>query len=29
MDKLITFLLVVCAAITLWAVVTPNHLFIS
>ncbi len=29
MDKLITFLLVVTAAITLWAVLTPNHLFIG
>ena len=29
MDKLITLLLVVTAAITLWAVVTPNHLFIG
>ncbi len=29
MDKLITLLLVVCAAITLWAVLTPNHLFIA
>jgi hypothetical protein len=29
MDKLITLLMVVSAAITLWAVLTPNHLFIS
>ncbi len=29
MDKLITLLLVVSAAVTLWAVLTPNHLFIS
>ncbi len=29
MDKLITLLLVVSAAITLWAVLTPNHLFIA
>ena len=29
MDKIITLLLVVCAAITLWAVLTPNHLFIA
>jgi len=29
MDKIITLLLVVSAAITLWAVLTPNHLFIS
>ena len=29
MDKLITLLMVVTAVITLWAVVTPNHLFIS
>jgi hypothetical protein len=29
MDKLITLLMVVAAAITLWAVVTPNHLYIS
>ena len=29
MDKLITLLTVIAAAITLWAVLTPNHLFIS
>ena len=29
MDKLITWLMVASAAITLWAVVTPNHLYIS
>jgi len=29
MDKLITLLLVVSAAITLWAVITPNHLFVA
>jgi len=29
MDKLITWLMVATAIITLWAVVTPNHLFIS
>ncbi len=29
MDKLITLLLVVSAAVTLWAVLTPNHLYIS
>jgi len=29
MDKLITLLMVVSAAITLWAVLTPNHLYIS
>jgi len=29
MGKLITLLLVVSAAITLWAVLTPNHLFIA
>jgi len=29
MDKLITLLTVVAAAITAWAVLTPNHLFIS
>jgi len=29
MDKLITLLMVVAAAITFWAVVTPNHLYIS
>ncbi len=29
MDKLITLLLVITAAITAWAVLTPNHLYIS
>ena len=29
MDKIITLLLVVAAAITAWAVLTPNHLYIS
>ena len=29
MDKLIALLMVVTAVITLWAVVTPNHLFIG
>jgi hypothetical protein len=29
MDKLITVALIVSAAITLWAVVTPNHLYIG
>ncbi len=29
MDKLITVLLVVMAAVTAWAVLTPNHLFIG
>jgi len=29
MDKLITLLMVVAAAITAWAVLTPNHLYIS
>jgi hypothetical protein len=29
MDKLITLLMVVTAAITAWAVLTPNHLFIG
>jgi hypothetical protein len=29
MDKLITLLMVVTAAITLWAVITPNHLFVG
>jgi len=29
MDKLITLLLVVSAAITAWSVLTPNHLFVG
>ncbi len=29
MDKLITFLMVAAAAVTAWAVLTPNHLYIS
>jgi hypothetical protein len=29
MNKLITLLLVIAAAITAWSVLTPNHLFIS
>ncbi len=29
MDKLITLLLVILAAITAWSVLTPNHLYIS
>jgi len=29
MDKLITLLLVISAAITAWSVLTPNHLFIG
>lgn len=29
MDKLITITLVICAAITLWAVLTPNHLYVG
>lgn len=29
MDKLITLALVASALVTLWAVLTPNHLFIG
>ncbi|MDQ1298359.1 MAG: hypothetical protein QG558_898 [Campylobacterota bacterium] len=29
MDKLITIALIISAAITVWAVVTPNHLFVG
>jgi len=29
MDKLITLLLVISAAITAWAVLTPNHLYVG
>jgi len=29
MDKLITITLVISAAITIWSVVTPNHLFVG
>lgn len=29
MDKLITVTLVIAAVITLWAVLTPNHLYIG
>jgi hypothetical protein len=29
MDKILAWGLVVTAAITLWAVVTPNHLYIG
>ncbi len=29
MDKLITVALVISAAVTLWAVVTPNHLYVG
>ncbi len=29
MDKIITLGLVILAAITFWAVVTPNHLFVG
>lgn len=29
MNKLITLLLVVLAAITAWSVLTPNHLFVG
>jgi hypothetical protein len=29
MDKVITWTLVICAIITLWAVITPNHLYVG
>jgi hypothetical protein len=29
MDKLITVTLIVAAAVTLWSVFTPNHLYIG
>lgn len=29
MDKVLTIMLVVAALVTLWAVVTPNHLYIG
>ncbi|MEA1918021.1 MAG: hypothetical protein U9N42_10925 [Campylobacterota bacterium] len=29
MDKIITLALVVAAGITLWSVLTPNHLFVG
>ncbi|MFA6189426.1 MAG: hypothetical protein WC680_09135 [Sulfuricurvum sp.] len=29
MDKLITLGLVIAAVVTLWAVLTPNHLFVG
>jgi hypothetical protein len=29
MDKLITFLIVVAAAITFWSVTTANHLYVG
>ena len=29
MDKVLSLLLVVMAAITVWAVLTPNHLYIG
>ncbi len=29
MEKLITITLAVCAVITLWSVLTPNHLYIG
>lgn len=29
MDKVITWTVVLLAAITLWAVITPNHLYVG
>ncbi len=29
MDKLITLTLVLTAIVTLWAVITPNHLYVG
>lgn len=29
MDKVLTVMLVVSALVTLWAVITPNHLYIG
>ncbi len=29
MDKILSLVLVVMAAITVWAVLTPNHLFVG
>lgn len=29
MDKVLTLGLIILAAITLWSVLTPNHLFVS
>ncbi len=29
MDKLIVVALIISAAVTLWAVLTPNHLFVG
>ena len=29
MDKIITFVLIIAAIITAWAVLTPNHLFVG
>lgn len=29
MDKLITLALIISAAVTLWTVLTPNHLFVG
>ncbi|HQS67241.1 MAG TPA: hypothetical protein PLM93_08670 [Sulfuricurvum sp.] len=29
MDKLIALALVISAAVTLWAVLTPNHLYVG
>jgi hypothetical protein len=29
MDKLIAVALIISAAVTLWAVLTPNHLFVG
>ena len=29
MDKLIVVALIVSAAVTIWSVVTPNHLFVG
>lgn len=29
MDKLITIALIISAAVTLWAVITPNHLYVG
>jgi hypothetical protein len=29
MDKVLTIMLVVAALVTLWAVLTPNHLYIG
>jgi hypothetical protein len=29
MDKVLTLMMVIAALVTLWAVVTPNHLYIG